>query len=126
MGPDRRLMIWSVVLGLVFTGLGIIPPLLVREMIRWVRDPAVAGSFWLLGGGVAGVYLLRGGTRYLYGLCSHIAAYRTLHRLSMRVYQHLQRMSPSYIQRQHSGNLVARTIGDVDADDGGPHRFRRG
>ena len=115
MGPDRQLMIWSVALGLVFTGLGIIPPLLVREMIRWVRDPAVAGSFWLLGGGVAGVYLLRGGTRYLYGLCSHIAAYRTLHRLSMRVYQHLQQMSPSYIQRQHSGSLVARTIGDVEA-----------
>ena len=115
LGTDRHLMVWSVLLGLLFTGLGIIPPLLVREMIRWVRDPELAGSFWLLGCGVAVVYLLRGGTRYLYGLCSHIAAYRTLHRLSMRVYEHLQRMSPSYLNRHHSGNLVARTIGDVEA-----------
>ena len=115
LGTDRNLMVWSVLLGLLFTGLGIIPPLLVREMIRWVRDPELAGSFWLLGCGVAVVYLLRGGTRYLYGLCSHIAAYRTLHRLSMRVYEHLQRMSPSYLNRHHSGNLVARTIGDVEA-----------
>ncbi len=106
---------WSVLLGLVFTGLGIIPPLLVREMIRWVRTPELSGSFWFLGSIVAAVYLLRGCTRYLYGFCSHIAAYRTLHRLSMRVYQHLQRMSPSYLHRHHSGNLVARVIGDVEA-----------
>ena len=115
LGPDRHLMGWSVFLGLIFTSLGIIPPLLVREMIRWVRDPTLAGSFWLLGSAVATVYLLRGCTRYLYGLCSHIAAYRTLHRLSMRVYKHLQQMSPSYLNRHHSGNLVARTIGDVEA-----------
>ena len=115
LGADRKLMVWSVLLGLLFTGLGIVPPLLVREMLHWLRKPEAAGSFWVLGCGVAVVYLLRGVARYLYGLCSHIAAYRTLHRLSLRVYDHLQRMSPSYLNRHHSGNLVARTIGDVES-----------
>ena len=112
---DRRLMLLSVVCGLAFTALGIIPPLLVRQMLFWLRDPGVAGSFWMLGGAVAVIYLLRGVARYLYGLNSHIAAYRALHRLSLAVYRHLQKMSPAYLNRRHSGNLVARTMGDVAA-----------
>ncbi len=112
---DRQLMVWSVVFGLLFTGLGLVPPLLIRQMIRWLEAPELAGSFGLLGLGIAVVYVLRGFARYLYGLMSHIAAYRTLHRLTNKVYQHLQRMSPGYLNKQHSGSLVARTIGDVEA-----------
>lgn len=112
---DRRLMLFSVGFGLAFTALGIIPPLLIRQMLLWFREPSTAGSFWILGSAVAAVYLLRGVVRYLYGLSSHIAAYRVLHRLSLSVYRHLQTMSPGYLSRRHSGNLVARTMGDVAA-----------
>ena len=110
---DRRLIGWSVFFGLVFTGLGIIPPLLVRQMIRRLEQPDLDKGFLLLGLGVAGIYLLRGVARYLYGIMSHVAAYRTLHRLMNRVYRHLQSMSPSFTNKRHTGNLVARSIGDV-------------
>ena len=112
---DRRLMSWSVIFGLFFTGLGIIPPLLIREMIRRLQRPEVVGEFLMLGLTVGLIYLLRGITRYLYGLMSHVAAYRSLHRLMNMVYRHLQGMSPTHLNRQHSGNLVARTVGDVEA-----------
>ena len=112
---DRRLMFWSVLFGFAFTGLGIVPPLLVRRMIHWLQQPETAGSFVWLAVILAVIYLLRGVTRYLYGLMSHIAAYNALHRLMNRVYQHLQRLSPSYLDKRHSGNLAARTIGDVEA-----------
>ena len=112
---DRRLMVGSVLAGLFFTGLGILPPLLVRQMIRRLDGQAVSTSFMTLGVMLAGIYLLRGCVRYLYGLSSHVAAYRTLHRLTNRVFQHLQGMSASFFDRNHSGNLVARTMGDVEA-----------
>ena len=112
---DRHLMAWSVAFGLLFTGLGIIPPLLIREMIRWLARPETAGSFLLLGLMVAAVYVLRGASRYLYGVMSHAAAYRTLHRLINRVYRHLQSMPASFLSRRHTGGLVARTVGDVEA-----------
>ncbi|MDP7205498.1 MAG: ABC transporter ATP-binding protein, partial [Pirellulaceae bacterium] len=105
----------SVFFGLLFTGLGILPPLLVRQMIRWLEADAVSGSFLVLGVALAAIFLLRGMTRYLYGLSSHIAAYQTLHRLTNRVYKRLQGMSPSFLHRHHSGNLVARSVGDVEA-----------
>ena len=91
---NRHLMGWSIVFGLVFTGLGIIPPLLVGKMVRWLQQPELAGSFVGLALLVAVIYLLRGVTRYLYGVMSHVAAYRTLHTLMNRVYRHLQSMSP--------------------------------
>lgn len=112
---DRRLIALSVFCGLLFTGLGIIPPLLVREMLLWLQPDSEPGNFTMLALLAAGVYAARGAMRYCYGLSSHIAAYNTLHRLTNRVYAHLQTMSPSYLNRRHSGNLVARSIGDVDA-----------
>lgn len=115
LGESRRLIGWSVFFGLVFTGLGILPPLLVRQMILWLEADAVSGSFLTLGLLLATIFLLRGIARYLYGLSSHIAAYRTLHRLTNRVYQRLQSMSPSFLNRHHSGSLVARSVGDVEA-----------
>ena len=108
-------MAWSVVFGLLFTGLGVVPPLLVGRMIRWLDTGASSGAFLVLGLLLAAIYLLRGVTRYLYGLMSHIAAYRTLHRLTNRTYSHLQSMPPGFVNRRHTGNLVARSIGDVEA-----------
>ncbi len=112
---DRRLMVWSVIFGLLFSGLGIVPPLIVREMIHRLQRSDVGTGFLGLALLIAGIYLLRGITRYLYGLMSHVAAYRTLHRLMISVYRHLQGMSPAYLDRRHTGNLAARTIGDVEA-----------
>jgi len=112
---DRRLIVLSVFCGLVFTCLGILPPLLVREMLVWLQPGSEPGNFSMLAILAASVYVARGAMRYCYGLSSHIAAYNTLHRLTNRVYAHLQTMSPAYLNRRHSGNLVARSIGDVDA-----------
>lgn len=112
---DRRLIVGSVLAGLFFTGLGILPPLLVRQMILRLEGDTATRSFLALGLMLAGIYVLRGVARYMYGLLSHIAAYRTLHRLTNRVYQHLQGMSASFFDRNHSGNLVARTMGDVES-----------
>ena len=112
---DQKLIVWSVVIGFIFTGLGIVPPLMVREMISRMVHPDPSQSFAWLALGIAGLYVLRGVSRYFYGLMSHIAAYRTLHRLMNAVYCQLQRQPPSYLNRRHSGNLVARTVSDVEA-----------
>ena len=112
---DQKLIVWSVVIGFIFTGLGIVPPLMVREMISRMEHPDLSQSFAWLALGIAGLYVLRGVSRYFYGLMSHIAAYRTLHRLMNAVYCQLQRQPPSYLNRRHSGNLVARTVSDVEA-----------
>ncbi|GAB4135685.1 MAG: ABC transporter ATP-binding protein [Planctomycetaceae bacterium] len=106
-------MIASVITGLVFTALGILPPLLIGRMVRGLQNNAATNTFIGLGLLAGGVYLLRGISRYLYGLFSHVASYRTLHRMMSRVFSHLQTMPPAFLNEQHSGNLVARSVGDV-------------
>ena len=71
---DRRLIVGSVLAGLFFTGLGILPPLLVRQMILRLEGDTATRSFLALGLMLAGIYLLRGVARYMYGLLAHIAA----------------------------------------------------
>ena len=53
---DWRLMSWSVIFGLFFTGLGIIPPLLIREMIRRLQRPEVVGEFLMSIGYLPGAH----------------------------------------------------------------------
>lgn len=114
MQEDRRLMAASVFFGLVFTALGLVPPWMVGEMVRGLQQSAPPRLFVQLGLLTAVVFVARGVSRYLYGLCSHVAAYHTLHRLLGEVCDHLHRMSPSFRNERHSGNLVARSVGDVE------------
>ena len=53
---DRRLIVGSVLAGLFFTGLGILPPLLVRQMILRLEGDTATRSFLALGLMLAGIY----------------------------------------------------------------------
>jgi ATP-binding cassette subfamily B protein len=112
----RLLMAMSVSCGLIFAAANLVPPLLIRELIQWVTEPGgntpelVPVSLALVG-----VYLLRGGARYGYGLFSHLSAYRVMHNLMVRVYQHLQSLPHRFFNRQRTGDLIGRSINDIEA-----------
>lgn len=112
---NRLLIATSVFFGLLFSASGLIPPLVIRRVIQGIQDPDRTTPFVMLGAILLAVYLLRSTCRYFYGVFSHIAAYRTLDRLITRAFQHLQRMSPEFFTRKRSGELVSRTIGDVES-----------
>lgn len=112
---NRLLIATSVFFGLLFSASGLVPPLVIRRVIQGIQDPDRTTPFVMLGAILLAVYLLRSACRYFYGVFSHIAAYRTLDRLITRAYQHLQRMSPEFFTRKRSGELVSRTIGDIES-----------
>ena len=112
---NRFLIATSVFFGLLFSASGLVPPLVIRRVIQGIQDPDRTTPFVILGAILLAVYLLRSACRYFYGVFSHIAAYRTLDRLITRTYQHLQRMSPEFFTRKRSGELVSRTIGDIES-----------
>ena len=112
---NRFLIATSVFFGLLFSASGLVPPLVIRHVIQGIQDPDRTTPFVILGAILLAVYLLRSACRYFYGVFSHIAAYRTLDRLITRTYQHLQRMSPEFFTRKRSGELVSRTIGDIES-----------
>ncbi len=65
--------------------------------------------------GVRAFGIARGVLRYLERLCAHDAAFRVLGEIRARVYVQLERLAPAGLWEFHSGDLLARVVGDVDA-----------
>jgi ATP-binding cassette subfamily B protein/subfamily B ATP-binding cassette protein MsbA len=100
--------------GLVYTGLSLVPPLVVREILRrLVEGSGDAGRLVGLGLLLALVALLRGLARYGEALVSHVVAYHVLHELTVRVYAHLQRLSLRFFADRRSGELASRAVVDA-------------
>jgi ATP-binding cassette subfamily B protein/subfamily B ATP-binding cassette protein MsbA len=110
----RRPMALAIGCGLLYTLLSLVPPLVVREVIR--RLVGAGGSAEALGGlalTLAAVALLRGAARYTEALTSHVVAYRVLHDLSVAVYAHLQRLGHRFFADRRSGELATRVVVDA-------------
>lgn len=111
----RLFMACSIACGFLFAAANLIPPLLIRKLIQWLTESEPAGDLIGMSLLLFGVYLLRGGSRYGYGFFSHVTAYRVMHKLLTRVYNHLQNLSHSFFNRQRTGSLMARSINDIEA-----------
>lgn len=107
---------FSITFGLFFAGTTLIPPLLIRRLIVWLTEGGAANAeLWLLTLTLIGVYLVRGACRYGYGRFSHVVAYRVLDELMVRVYRHLQTLSHRFYTGRRTGELIARSINDIEA-----------
>ena len=111
----RLFMACCIACGLIFAAANLIPPLLIRKLIQWLTEAKPVGDLMEISLLLLGVYLLRGVSRYGYGFFSHVTAYRVMHALMTRVYKHLQNLSHSFFNRQRTGNLMARSINDIEA-----------
>lgn len=111
----RLFMAGSILCGLVFAFANLLPPLLIRKLIQWVTESDVSADLYGVSLMLLGIYLLRGGARYGYGFFSHVTAYRVMHDLMVRVYAHLQTLPHKFYNRQRTGNLISRSVNDVEA-----------
>ena len=82
---------------------------------RWLTEGAGGADLLRISLLLVGVYLFRGATRYGYGFFSHIAAYRVMHDLMVKIYRHLQNLPHRFFNTQRTGNLISRSINDVEA-----------
>ena len=116
LGKHRPLLGLSIVSGLIFAGSNLVPPLLIRELIRWLTEGGGdQRALFLLTGSLLAVYLVRGLARYGYGRFSHVAAYEVLHDLMLRVYRHVQSLPHSFFSGERTGNLISRSVSDIEA-----------
>ncbi len=112
----RHLILGSVGCGLLFAMANLVPPLLIRKLIQWLTEGGGnASGMMQLTLLLLGVYVIRGLGRYGYGRFSHVAAYRVMHQLMVRVYTHVQSLSHRFFHKERSGNLISRSVNDVEA-----------
>jgi ATP-binding cassette subfamily B protein/subfamily B ATP-binding cassette protein MsbA len=112
---EHRLLLAVAVFGSVlYTALSVLPALIIRQMLTVLARPSPLGSLVWLGLAMVGATALMAVARYLEGGFGHIAAYRVLHDLRLRLYDQLQRLSMGFHTRQQSGTTAAKLIGDVE------------
>ena len=112
---SRKLMLGSILCGLAFSAIGLIPPLVIRRLIQLLDKGDLTGSvIFTMVGLLLGLSLVRGCLRYGYGVFSHIAAYRTLHRLICKTFAHIQNLPPGTRPHRRSGKLMSQAVSDVE------------
>src|SRR5256714_3739516 len=91
-----------------------LPALISRQILTVLAHRSPPGTLVWLGLAMVGATALMAVSRYLEGGFGHIAAFKVLHDLRMRVYEQLQRLSMGFHTRQQSGTIAAKVIGDVE------------
>src|SRR5712692_9664705 len=110
----RGLLSIAVFGSVVYTALSVLPALIIRQMLTVLSQPSPAGTLVLLGLAMVAATALLAVARYLEGGFGHIAAFKVLHDLRMRIYEQLQRLSMGFHTREQSGTIAAKVIGDVE------------
>src|SRR5256885_3285797 len=110
----RGLLSIAVAGSVLYTALSVLPALVIRQMLTVLARPAPAGMLVWLGLGMVGATALMAVARYLEGGFGHVAAFKVLHDLRMRIYERLQRLSMGFHTRQQSGTIAAELIGGVE------------
>jgi ABC-type multidrug transport system fused ATPase/permease subunit len=114
-GPERRLVGGSILAGLVFAASGLVPPLLVRQILIWhAEGTAAENGIGLIVAALAAAFLVRAVARYAYGMLSHWAAYNVQHTMMVTLYRHIQTLPHQFFTDRRVGALVSRSVGDVE------------
>ena len=105
----------TVLAGLVFAASGLVPPLLVRQILIWHAEGSAAeNAMALVVAALVVAYLVRAAARYTYGLLSHWSAYNVQQAMMVNLYRHIQSLPHRFFTDRRVGALVSRSVGDVE------------
>jgi ATP-binding cassette subfamily B protein len=111
--PYRRRLSGVLALILFSSALGVIPALLLRQVI----DEALPDqNLWLLNwlvAGMVGIAVVTGALGVVQTLLSNQVGQRVMHDLRTSVYEHLQRLSLAFFTRTRTGEVQSRLANDI-------------
>ncbi|MDD5701094.1 MAG: ABC transporter ATP-binding protein [Dehalococcoidales bacterium] len=111
--PYRWWILGMLAITLATTGLGLLTPLILRDLIdHTIPARDVSRLLWLLAAMVA-VPLLTGGLNVLLRQINSRVGEGVIYDLRVSMFAHLQRMSLSFFTRTKSGELMSRLNNDV-------------
>ena len=100
------------------TAVNLIAPRIMSSMVGMVADGLEIddlNTILLMAGTLLGLFLLRILFRFLSSYCSHYAGWKLVLEMRMKVYNTIQSFSMDYFHNKQTGELMARTMQDVDS-----------
>lgn len=113
--PFWHYLVITAVAILVLTGLDLIVPQLVTQMLSYVETEGrltmqnlTPIALWLLA-----LYLVKIIFRYLASYMSHVGSWKLVANMRTVVYDHMQKLSMGFFQDKQTGQLMSITVNDV-------------
>lgn len=112
-GPYRRKI--TLLLGaiLITTGLGLLPPLIIRDLIDNALEMGDAGRLNMLALGLVAIPVISGGIRVFQRRLNASIGEGVIYDLRVALYDHLQKMSLRFYTNTRTGELMSRLNNDV-------------
>ena len=114
--PYRAIFYFDIFCALVLSAVDVSLP----QVLRWLtgdlfaRDPAVIlRSLWPLAGGLALMCLIRYGCQYYITSWGHVMGARMESNMRQDLFDHFQRLSFSYYDRNNTGDMMSRLVSDL-------------
>ncbi|PKO05261.1 MAG: ABC transporter [Chloroflexi bacterium HGW-Chloroflexi-3] len=111
--PYRMHIIWMLVLILLTSALGLISPLILRELIDRTLPDKNLDNLLLLAGALLIVPILGGGLRIIQRRLNASVGEGVIFDLRVALYERLQRMSLHFFKHTRLGELISRLNNDV-------------
>ena len=111
--PYRKHIIWMLVLILLTSALGLISPLILRELIDRTLPDKNIDNLVLLAGALLIVPILSGGLRIIQRRLNASVGEGVIFDLRVALYERLQRMSLHFFKHTRLGELISRLNNDV-------------
>ncbi len=103
-------------MGLV--GVQLLAPQIIRQLVALVNaqiwDSASQNVITQLAVGLLLVYVVRGLFRFINNYSAHVAGWGVVADARRQIYDHLQRLSLNFYERQQTGHLMSRMINDSE------------
>jgi ATP-binding cassette subfamily B multidrug efflux pump len=113
--PYRWTLYVSVVMLALFTATTLVTPYLTRALINSVLDQHHWGDLWWIVLAVPGLAVVGGVLNFGFSYNSSLFGQKCTYRLREALYARLQHHGFEFYDREHTGNLMQRLTGDVEA-----------
>ena len=116
-GAYWRYIVLSTMSLLIITVTSLISPRLMQDMIRLLQNPGGGGSamdgIWAIALWLLAVYAVQSIMRFVNSYYSHVAAWRFVSDIRVRLYDHMQKLSLSFFSDKQTGQLMSRITNDT-------------
>src|SRR5919197_4609021 len=113
LGEQKRHMVWALLTVIAASGLNMVPPWATRYIIDQVIPHARYDLVWGLGLGLAAVQAARYGLQYANRYYLAVASQQLVFQMAKRLFEHVQRLSLRFYERQGTGEIISRATNDV-------------
>lgn len=114
--PYRGLFYFDMLCALAVSAIDLAFPQILNFLTKglFLRDPAeIRGALWMIGAGLLAMYLVRYGCQYFITSWGHIMGARMESDMRQDLFNHYQRLSFTYYDRNNTGEMMSKLVSDL-------------